>query len=235
MKFLELRLSANSLVQQISFYRETLGLELLAETPEHFTVQVGSSLLHFDISEGEGGAYHFAFNIPENKLSEAKAWLLERVELLKENGQNQFSSESWNAEQVYFLDADGNILEFIARHELPNASTAPFSSQYTLNVSEIGYVVPDVARTLAALDRLGLAPYREVGEKFAAVGDAHGLLILAETNRPWFPTAGLPTAGLPTEMRAEVAPLELTLSSASPFDYTEPGLPYRLRGVLEPY
>ena len=198
-----------------------MGLELLGETPEHFTVRAGRGLLQFDGFEGKGGAYHFAFNIPANKLAEAKAWLLERVELLEEGGQNQFFSESWNAEQVYFLDADGNILEFIARHELPHASSEPFGSEHILNVSEIGWVVPEVAATLAAFKRLGLTPYRKAGQKFAAVGDAYGLLIVAQTNRPWFPT----------KIKAGVAPLELTFSSTTPFAYTEPGLPYRVRGV----
>ena len=226
MEFLELRLSTRDLTRQRDFYGRTLGLALLEETPKSFTVKAGFTALQF--SAAEFRPYHFAFSIPENKLAEAKAWLLERVELLEEDGQDQFFSESWNAEQVYFLDADGNILEFIARHELSNASDDPFSLQHMLNVSEIGYVVPDVAETVKSLNSLGLTPYREPGEKFAAIGDAHGLLIVAEMNRPWFPTAGLPT-----EVRAEAGPLELTLRSTVPFDHTEPGLPYRLRGVSE--
>ena len=218
---LELQLLTQELGRQRDFYTRILGLELLAETLERFTVKAGSSLLRFNVSEKEVAPYHFAFNIPENKLIEAKAWLPERVELLEQDGQNQFFSESWNTEQVYFLDTDGNILEFIARHELPNASNEPFSSQYILNLSEIGYVVPDVLQTVSSLGELGLEPYREAEEKFAAVGDAQGLLIVAQTGRLWFPT----------DTGAGVAPLELTLSSARPFDYTETGLPYRLRGV----
>lgn len=223
MESLELRLSTQGLAHQRAFYTETLRLALLEETPEHFTVKAGSSLLRFSSLEGEVEPYHFAFNIPENKLTEARAWLLERVELLEQNGQDQFVSESWNAEQVYFLDVDGNILEFIARHELRNASTVPFGSQHILNISEIGYVVPDVPKTVEALNNLGLTPYREPGQKFAAVGDAQGLLIIAEIDRPWFPT----------ELKARVAPLELTIRSTVPFDYTESGLSYRLRGVPE--
>ena len=228
MKFLGLRLSTRKFTRQRDFYGETLGLKLLEETAGYFTVQVGSSLLRFDAVEGEMSAYHFAFNIPENKLAEAKAWLLERVELLERDGQDQFTSEDWNAEQIYFLDVDGNILEFIARHELSNASDDPFGAQHILNVSEIGYVVPEVAEAVKSLNSLGLTPYRKPEQTFAAVGDAHGLLIIAETGRPWFPTAGLPN-----EVRAGVGPLELTLRSTVPFDYTEPGLPYRLRGVPE--
>ena len=201
---------------------------MLGQTPESFTVKAGSTALQFRAAESK--PYHFAFNVPENKLNEAKAWLSERVKLLEGDGQDQFFSESWNAEQVYFLDMDGNILEFIARHELSDARADPFSSQHILNVSEIGYVVSDVLRTVSNLGELGLGPYRKPGERFAAVGDAHGLLIVAEIGRPWFPTGGLPD-----EVKAAVGPLELTLSSPQPFDYTEPGLPYRLRGVPETY
>ena len=229
MKFLELRLFTKDLARQRAFYTEVLELKLLEETPEYFTVQAGSSLLHFNLSETEVRPYHFAFDIPENKLTEAKTWLLARVELLREDGQDQFSSESWNAEQVYFLDTDGNILEFIARHELPNASRDPFGSAHILNVSEIGYVVPDVEKTVESLGNLGLTPYRKPAQTFAAIGDAHGLLIVAETDRPWFPTGGLQN-----EVRAGVGALELTLKSVQTFDYTEPSLPYRLRGVSEP-
>ena len=221
MEFLELRLSTQGLARQRTFYAETLGLELLEATSQHFTVQVGSSLLRFNLSKGDVEPYHFAFNIPKNKLTEAKVWLLERVKLLEQEGQTRFSSESWNAEQVYFSDADGNILEFIARHELRNASREPFSSRHILNVSEIGYVVPNVTETIASLNRLGLTAYRKADRKFAAVGDAQGLLIVAETGRPWFPT----------EVKASVAALELTLRSTQPFTYTEPGLPYRLCGI----
>ena len=227
MKFIELRLGTQSLARQRKFYTETLGLRVLEETPKSFTVNAGLTALHFSAAE-EFRPYHFAFNIPENKLTEAKVWLLERVQLLEEDGQNQFSSESWNAEQVYFFDAAGNILEFIARHELPNASSDPFSSAHILNISEIGYVVPSVPKTVSSLDKLGLEPYREPGEKFAAVGDAHGLLIVAEMNRPW-----VPTAGQSHEVRASAATLELTLRSSQTFDYTEPGLPYHLHGVPE--
>lgn len=227
MRILELRLAARNLKRQRAFYTDALGLTLLDESPAHITVQAGTTQLRFDLTARESGAYHIAFNIPENQLREAKRWLLARTDLLTQDGLDQFASESWNAEQVYFRDADGNILEFIARHELPNTNATPFSSAYILNLSEVSYVVLDVVATAKALQsdlnsgKLCLPPYRKAGPTFAPLGDAHGLLIVAARGRPWFPT----------DEAAVVLPLQVTLKSPVAFAYTEAGLPYRIRGV----
>lgn len=227
MRILELRLAARDLKRQRAFYADVLGLRLLDESPAHITVQVGTAQLRFDLRACEVGAYHVAFNIPKNQLPEAKQWLLARTDLLTQDGLDQFVSESWNAEQLYFRDADGNVLEFIARHELPHTSTTPFGPAHILNLSEVGYVVPDVAATIEALQSdlntstLRLTPYRKAGPTFAPLGDAHGLLIVAALGRPWFPT----------DEAAAVLPLQVTLESPVAFAYTEAGLPYCIRGV----
>lgn len=150
MRILELRLAARDLKRQRAFYADVLGLRLLDESPAHITVQVGTTQLRFDLRACEVGAYHVAFNIPKNQLPEAKHWLLGRTDLLTQDGLDQFMSESWNAEQLYFRDADRNILEFIARHELPTTNATPFDSAHILNLSEVGYAVPDVAATVKA-------------------------------------------------------------------------------------
>jgi hypothetical protein len=75
------------------------------------------------------GAYHFAFNIPENQIRSAKEWLMPRTVLLKdEQGNDYFQHSGWNSEAVYFKDPAGNILEFIARHDLSNAVDGDFDS-----------------------------------------------------------------------------------------------------------
>jgi catechol 2,3-dioxygenase-like lactoylglutathione lyase family enzyme len=226
-RILELRLAAYNLERQRAFYADLLGLKLIDESPAHITVQAGTTQLRFDLTAHKDGAYHVAFNIPDNQLQEAKRWLLARTDLLMQDGLDQFASESWNAEQLYFRDADGNILEFIARHELPTTTATPFNSALILNLSEVGYVVPDVAATVEALhsdlnsSKLCLTPYRNAGPTFAPLGDAHGLLIVAALGRPWFPT----------DEAAVVLPLQVTLESPVAFAYTEAGLPYRIRGV----
>lgn len=222
MRILELRLAARDLGRQRAFYTGVLGLRVVGESSTDVTVQAGVSRLRFEIAKRETGVYHLAFTVPANRLTQAREWLLARTRLLTQGVQDRFTSESWNAEQVYFEDAEGNVLELIARHELSNPSAALFGPAGLLNVSEVGYAVPDVAVTVKRLgSHLALEPYRAPGPTFAPLGDAHGLLIVAALGRPWFPTA----------KGAVALPLELTLQSPVAFDYTKPGLPYRIRGV----
>ena len=85
------------------------------------------------------GAYHFAFNIPENQYHPARKWISTRIPLLKDkSGKEDFTSESWNSDSIYISDPAGNILEFIARHTLKNAVDGDYDSSQILNVSEKG-------------------------------------------------------------------------------------------------
>lgn len=223
MKILELGLKAQNLTGQRAFYADLLGLPLIEETSTHLTLQAGATRLHFSAGRGHEGIYHFAFNIAENKLTEAKAWLGARLQLLEHEGQNRFTaSASWNAEMVYFYDADGNIVEFIARHDLPTASPKAFGPEHILGVSEIGYVVPKVKTTVERLTgQLGLELYGESHPEFAPLGNAEGLFIVVKEGRPWFPTT---TA-------ATVLPLEVTLAQSQTSHYSEPDLPYHIVGL----
>ncbi len=69
----------------------------------------------------------FAFNIPENQFREAKAWLASRVEIARPNGSDEIFYDDWNAHAVYFPDPGGNLVEFIARHNLPDRSEREFN------------------------------------------------------------------------------------------------------------
>lgn len=220
MRFRELELKAQNLRQQRAFYVDLLGLPLLEETPTQLTLQAGATRLRFSAGRGSEGIYHIAFNIAENKLAEAKPWLEARLQLLEHEGQNSFTAQaSWNAEMVYFYDADGNIVEFIARHNLPTTSSDPFGPESITSVSEIGYVVPDVEATVARLTRdLGLEPYGSTSSDFVPLGDAEGLLIVVSEGRHWFPTT----------TPASVLPLELTLDRPQTSLYSEPDMPYRI-------
>lgn len=98
---------------------------------------------------------------------------------------------NWRAQAFYFHDPAGNILECIARFELPNATTEPFGAKQFLGLSEAGIVaanVPALAAELAA--RYGIPDFAR-GPKlpnFAALGTDEGLLILTEQGRGWLPT-----------------------------------------------
>jgi len=153
-RILELRLTARNLKRQRAFYTGVLGLRVVGESSTHVTVQAGVSRLRFEVAEREAGVYHLAFTVPANRLTQARGWLLAHTRLLTQGAQDRFTSESWNAEQVYFEDAEGNVLELIARHELSNRSAVPFGPAALLSISEIGYAVPDVAATAKRLSSL---------------------------------------------------------------------------------
>lgn len=205
----ELTLSAHDLVALHSFYTRVLGLPAREVSAERLTIQAGSTLFSFIRAEtGTRPYYHFALNIPPASFAAAQAWLRARVPLLADQtGRDVFHSENWDADNLYFLDPAGNILELIARHTLPAAFEPPFGPQHLLCVSEIGVATEDVPATVRALAELGVEEYRGPGsETFNAVGDEHGLCIVVKRGRVWFPDTGRP---------AVVAPLEMLLSAAA--------------------
>ena len=116
--------------------------------------------------------YHFAFNIPENKINEAIKWLEKKVELIEYGESNLISFPNWNAHSVYFYDPAGNIVEFIARHNLPNSTDREFSSESILNISEVGMPVTSVKNYCNTLNQM-LDENLWWGnlETFAAIGD----------------------------------------------------------------
>lgn len=216
-------LTTRDLAPQWEFYATTLGLPLLASSSAAFTVRAGTTTLTF--AQGDAAAtYHVAFTIPRNKLAGAKGWLHGRAALLTQNGADEFSSQLWNAQQCYFRDPAGSILEFIARHNLDNDAPGPFVTDDILGVSEVGLPVDDVPTTVAALTRdLGLPPYQEQGASFSPVGDDRGLFIVVRRGRSWFPT----------DLTAAVHPLAVTIRGAWAQDYQVGDLPYRIAVMTE--
>lgn len=136
MKMFELRLKYNDLTQARAFYHDVLNLPVLESTADMLVLQAGNTRLVFEHENGWQGKYHFAFEIPENQIDEAAAWITGKATLATLNGQTIFNSSArWNANMVYFYDLAGNILELIARHRQPNASTEPFSERNILGIS----------------------------------------------------------------------------------------------------
>ncbi|WP_019586244.1 VOC family protein [Deinococcus apachensis] len=196
-----LTLPARDLAAQRAFYGDVLGLPADTDEVGALNLRVGSTLLRFVVGE-LGGPSHFAFNVPEDRFAGARAWLEERVPLLADPaGETSFHSKSWNADMVYFRDAEGNILELIARHTLPTSPGTGFGVADLLCVSELGLVVPDVPRAVRDLQqRLGLPVYREGSPTFTPLGDEEGLLIVVQAGRGWFPV-GDPAWPLPFHLQ----------------------------------
>lgn len=204
MNIVSLELLARDLELQKDFYTRILELPVKL-TSSSLEVTAGSTEVLFTQAPPDfEGAYHFAFNIPENQFRPAKEWISGRARLLRdENGNDEFESESWNSHSIYFKDAAGNVLEFIARHSLENAAEGGFDSRQILNVSEIGLPSEDVLGLANELcERLNLAVFKQQpNETFTPLGDDHGLLILPVKGRIWIPNSGVPARLLPVKVR----------------------------------
>jgi catechol-2,3-dioxygenase len=206
MKILELEISSVDLPAQRDFYADVLELPVRLDAAT-LEVKAGRTILRFTQAPSEFmGAYHFAFNIPANQYQAAKQWITSRISLLKDkSGIEDFESQSWNSTSLYFLDAAGNVLEFIARQNLQNATAGDFNSSQILNVSEIGLPSEDVRALADQLStQLSLPVFKqEPNETFTPVGDDNGLLILPIKDRIWMPDSGVPAKLLPVKVRGE--------------------------------
>jgi len=187
-QFHHLRMRTRRLPEMREFYEGSLGLPRTSLRKDAVTYRAGKTEIEFvQIPEGPDPVYHFAFNIPENKLDAGQQWLAPRCPIVtRPDGSTVYNFTSWNAHAFYFLDPSGNILEFIARHNLKNAQPGAFVLQDILYASEIALVVPDVSRAVENLkQRLGLDVYVGASDVFAPVGDEHGLFIIVKEGRQW--------------------------------------------------
>jgi catechol-2,3-dioxygenase len=201
-----LELSAKDLPAQRDFYANILELPVNLDSAI-LEVKAGETKLVFTQAPSEfSGAYHFAFNIPANQYTAAKQWISSRVPLLRDKaGREDFESQSWVSTSLYFLDAAGNVLEFIARHNLQNAAAGDFNSSQILNISEIGLPSEDVLALADQLSsQLGLSVFKqEPNETFTPIGDDDGLLILPVKDRIWMPDSGVPAKLLPVKVTGQ--------------------------------
>jgi hypothetical protein len=209
---------------QSDYYSNVLGLPIELSAGR-LDITVGATSLVFTQSPSDfEGAYHFAFNIPENQFHNAKRWISNRSPLLyDETSKDEFESESWNSNSVYFKDAAGNVLEFIARHNLKNAISGVFDSGQILNVSEIGLPSEDVIAFADEIcERLELTVFKqEPSATFTPVGDDDSLFILPIKDRIWIPNSGVPAKLLPVKVQVEVQGTAWEIR----------GMPYRINSL----
>lgn len=206
MKLEQIQIQTNNIQETTAFYQDILGLSIIEKNSKWVTIQAGNSILKFIENSTFDSIYHFAFNIPENKLEEAIEWCKNKVGLIVIEDQNVIANfEAWNANAVYFYDNNGNLLEFISRHDLENASTENFSSKSILNISEIGIVTEnplELGNQLIEKHALEFFSKNNNSEVFSALGDDEGLLIIVKPNRNWYPTQ-TPSQSNPTEIRIQ--------------------------------
>ena len=205
----EIRLQTNRLFPLYHFYKTVLELPVTDDSDAHFTIHAGLSKLIFEKTEDllSFPNYHFAFNIPSNRIQEAHEWLKERTELLWIEDYKSYIADftNWNAKSVYFLDPAGNIAELIARADLNDIIDEPFSSKHIRNVSEIGLVFTETGfqRSIQHLlndHNLEYFSKQPPLEKFCAIGDDEGLFIIVPENRSWYPCKDKPAGIFPMKI-----------------------------------
>lgn len=185
----EVRLFTAKIDELQRFYGQDLGLTV-DRVGDELTIEAGATRIVFEaVTESDDEPfYHFAFNIPENKLQSARDWQKERSQLIQRAGRDVIHFKHWNAHSVFFNDPAGNIVEYIARHDLKNAAEGDFTQSDILYASKIGLVVDDAAATVATVRAmLGMGIYRDNSDFFASLGNEHALLILVKRNRLWTP------------------------------------------------
>jgi hypothetical protein len=74
--------SAAPLAEMKRFYHELIGLQVTEDNPGRLTIAAGETKITFTPAQSGKPFYHFAFNIPENKILSAYNWQKERSPLL---------------------------------------------------------------------------------------------------------------------------------------------------------
>lgn len=192
MHLLEVDLLSDDLAVTAAFYETVLGLPVVHRDECSVAFGAGASLLRFRRSEKQRPVYHFAFNVPYQRVGEAHRWLVSQKEarLITPPGQLEDFS-NWNAKAFYFYDNNGNVLEFIGRADLEHPGEEAVSVPWVQCVSEVGLVVDDVPQQAGALmERYGVPVFARQPRlpQFTALGDDNGLFILSGKERNWYPT-----------------------------------------------
>ena len=178
------------------FYAGLLELPLVSEQTDRFIIRAGETTINFVQVKDSAATpfYHFAFNIPENKILKAREWQLKRTalsatptQLIDEKYPKDIRHfQHWNAHSIFFWDPAGNLVEYIARHDLDNSADGEFSSKDILCASEIAFIVNDANAIADELkSSFSLDQYRGGDDNFRAIGDENGLLLIIKKGRVW--------------------------------------------------
>jgi len=188
MKFLDIELYTNDPAGTRCFYTRRLGLDIVAESADYLTLQLGWTRLTFRAVNGPVGPYHFAINIPASTLEVVMHCYQFDYLDTQAVGQTVAEFPNWHARACYFYDNNGNILEFIGRNDLyldnPNLTIGDLFQ----GISEIGIVTESVPHTTRQLtQQFGIPQFvrSSPSPDFNAMGDENGLFILSRAGRNW--------------------------------------------------
>ena len=193
MRIIELDLYTANLEATREFYTRRLGLSVVSRSDRHVTVQIGWTSLTFRLVDQPVAPYHLAINVPHCLLEEMMDYF--GFDYLDTQAPNQPIADfaDWRARACYFYESPGspetsNLLEFIARTDLPLDDPNLTLNEFFQGVSEIGIATEDVAYTTRLLkQRFGINQFSKTcpAPDFNAVGDHNGLFILARSGRNW--------------------------------------------------
>ena len=128
------------------------------------------------------------------------------------------------ASAFYFLDGGGNVVELMANPNVDDEPGSQFDPASLLEIAEIGLATADVAGTRAAIEEVFGATVLwggKEGWRLTAIGDDHGVVIVAPVGRGWIPV-DLPARPLPTTIVA---------AGPRPCEVKLPEGPYRLHAI----
>ena len=193
MKITKAFLYVDNIERTKNFYVETLGFNKLSETTTSFEIQVGSSIIGFELDPlYESKQYHFAFNIPENLFIEAKEWIKRHTSLLIHREKDEIFFESINAHSVYFYDSEENVVELIARHALnPAKNVQHFTAQDILDIAEMNLTTNNLLEAGEKLKEIGVSerhhlPLDKSGLNFLGEPGDGTHILLGPNGRNWF-------------------------------------------------
>jgi catechol 2,3-dioxygenase-like lactoylglutathione lyase family enzyme len=228
MRIHRITLATADLEAQERFWGEALGLPV-ERNDGALEVSLSESTIRFEQAEpGFDARYHFAINIPRGQSEAAARWFGERCELLAFHGDPDVEEGATivhtdrGAATFYFLDGGGNVVELIANHHLDNDSEGPFGPDALLEIAEIGIATEDPEATRAAVQEALSAEVLwggRPGWKLTAIGDDHGVVIVAPAGRGWIPVA-LEARPLPTAIVAAGPAERTTVLPEGPYTLT---------------
>ena len=191
MKIRELQLYTNELDKTKAFYTSILAFELIDDTENQFSLQIGWTKLTFVKSEEEH-IYHFSFLVDKTLFDDAFVCMKNRVEILNTTEENQIAFfENWDAKSFYFYDGAGNLAEIITHQNVDYQNTKTFNQDSLLGISEIGLPTLDIKSTNQKIEEQTTSKFWKGDfEVFGTNGTDEGKILLPNylIKTTWFPT-----------------------------------------------
>jgi catechol-2,3-dioxygenase len=202
-----LQLHTNNLPALHTFYA-ALGFHVTAHA-SFIDITIGSTLLRFQDDETPlSGGYHFAINIAVSDIAIVHDWLSAHTPIIQSaQGTTMFQFDEWQAHAIYCYDPDNNIVEFIVRRTIVTQPQSFFRVDQSLCISEIGLGCADVPATIAQFrTAVAIPDFFSHNDEFWPIGDDHGLFIMVQSPRLWYPDTPIPAALLPVTVKFHTAP-----------------------------